>query len=849
MDKIKDFFEPLLRSYGLPGILILVIIFMLYVAATKPENFKIYFGFLYQTLAWPFKSFRKKAIRYRIEGPTTKALKTISKEIPDIEIPDLVIKWVSEDNLLTKLQEGKAIIKLKFENDNTRNVLKATHIFVRDAFLKHSKPYFSDSFKKAMDLIVTKKLLLQIKNNQSNLVSMFFEENTIDNDEVFEKCEKIEEVDDNGLFTRILLRELNGFGNKLLGRLPKPEHKEESDRFLDFVNEIATRDFDDYTPLSFTNDTLKVGIILVARIETYANYGLEPYLRRIKLGRAKGIESFYLLARSEKVEILSKVAQELFQSGNFILINKPKEFKDSKGRPVVCFYIRINEDSLFASTLREIGDAIKEKSTVRGVVVSVRESAVKLDINGIEGWVKKDNLSIIEINDARMYFKEGTYIEAIPIEIQQNGVVELSLKNTASDPNKVVTSKFEIGKMFFGKISYVDDEFIKVDLGLEKVEGFAYRQDVTRSRFLFLHRKFKIGDEHEFEVLGYNFEKASIRLALTDMPDYWEITNHFPSEKVQFYVCKKSPRAFVGEIEEGVEAILPYPEISWTKESIVERANKIKLDSRIECRIKKVDRADRIVILSLKEYDNNPYFKFLDIHKGEIVDFVIEEITPYGINGSLVNSGLRIYVPKFEMGWSNSKYDYEVQTKKRVSIKAIDHTNSKLIGSFKPVLPHPLKEIHNSYTIGQVLKNMQIQKVNDWGIVYSFNHQKKIYKAILLKKEISNYGWIESCTPFSNCLNGIPLEIKSIDLENNQILLTLRDLTQKNFDRGESLQYENTYQAVVLGKHRNQNKYGILLPKIWTEGLLEFNGTLSPGSYIEVRPSSRTSSELIFLID
>src|SRR5690606_5696840 len=236
----------------------------------------------------------------------------------------------------------------------------------------------------------------QIKTNQSNLISQFFEENSIDSEEVFEKCEKIEEVDDNGLMTRILLRELNNFGDKLIGRLPKPEHKDESDKFLDFINQIATREFDDDTPLAFINDTLKVGVVLVARIETYLNYGLEPYLRRIKLGRANGIESFYLLARSEKVEILIKVADELLNTGNFILINKPKEFKDHQGREAICYYLRINEESLFASTLKEIGDSIKQKGAITGVVVSVRENHIKVDINGVEGWIKRENLSIIE---------------------------------------------------------------------------------------------------------------------------------------------------------------------------------------------------------------------------------------------------------------------------------------------------------------------------------------------------------------------------------------------------------------------------------------------------------------------
>lgn len=40
--------------------------------------------------------------------------KKLGKELPDLEIPELSIKWVKEDNLQAKLKEGKAIVKLRF---------------------------------------------------------------------------------------------------------------------------------------------------------------------------------------------------------------------------------------------------------------------------------------------------------------------------------------------------------------------------------------------------------------------------------------------------------------------------------------------------------------------------------------------------------------------------------------------------------------------------------------------------------------------------------------------------------------------------------------------------------------
>ena len=292
--------------------------------------------------------------------------------------------------------------------------------------------------------------------------------------------------------------------------------------FLQFVNQISIREFDDDTPLAFSRQILKVGIVLVAKEETFTNYGIKPYLRRIKLGMSKGIESFYLLARGNSVSILKEVAAQLLGTGNFVLINKPKEYHDSKNRSAICYCLRINDDSIISNTLRDIGQAIQEKTPIAGVITYVNENYLKIDVNGIEGYLRKQNLSVIDIQDARRFFKKNTYIEAIPIEIQESGVVEFELRNTKSDPNNILTTQFEIGKRITGKISYIEDNYVIVDLGMDKIEGFVFRKDLTYSRYRFLHRLFNKRVEYEFDVLGYNFERGNVRLRLAELKDPWE---------------------------------------------------------------------------------------------------------------------------------------------------------------------------------------------------------------------------------------------------------------------------------------------------------------------------------------
>ncbi len=112
------------------------------------------------------------------------------------------------------------------------------------------------------------------------------------------------------------------------------------------------------------------------------------------------------MAREDKVEILESVAKELLLTGNFILINNPRSFSDSYNREVICYCLRIDTESSLTSTYREISLALDSKDKMQGVVTKLREDGLKVDVNGVEGFVQIRNLSASKISDIRKYFRK-----------------------------------------------------------------------------------------------------------------------------------------------------------------------------------------------------------------------------------------------------------------------------------------------------------------------------------------------------------------------------------------------------------------------------------------------------------
>lgn len=839
--EIYNDIRTILTSLGLPIIAVIAIV----IAFFFPDRIKIWVGVFQYHIGRICVGVRKSSIKNRLEGACTHSLKKLGKELPDLEIPELSIKWVKEDNLQAKLKEGKAIVKLRFSDDQTRNIINAATVYVKEAFLIHSKPYMSENFVKAMDFSITKKILLGIHNNKRNVISEFIKEYALDLNSIQDKCSQIEVIDDAGLFTRILIRELDFFGNKLIGRNPSDDYKNESDKFLSFLHEITTRDADDLTPLQFVENILKVGVLLVAKKDTYYQHGLHPYLRRIKLGLARGIKTFYLLAREDKVEILESVAKELLLTGNFILINNPRSFSDSYNREVICYCLRIDTESSLTSTYREISLALDSKDKMQGVVTKLREDGLKVDVNGVEGFVQIRNLSASKISDIRKYFKEKMLIELIPIEIGSTGIVEFTLINTCSDPNNLINANFEIGRTISAKVKYCDDDFVKFDVGHEKIEGISFRKDLTYSRFSLLHKQYELGTEHDFIVKNNDFENNTIYLRLKQLKDPWDSLTIRKFSQVNFLVCRKVNYAFIGELQEGIEGILAYKELSWFSSEIEVIKNSIKLNNNVDCVVKDIDKEKRIIYLTLKDRQDNPYFEYLDTNRNKVVEFFAIEETIYGILGS-IESKYQVFIPKNEQSWNGDKYNCKIGKKNKVVIKELSNRGDSLIGTFRPLIPHPLALFSNKFDVGQILKPLKVLNTYNWGATFIISIGHKKFEALLFKGDISNLCFIKSCIGIFDNIDKIPLAIKEIDLDKNRVILSLKEVLKNNLQRSRECKYANEYESIIIGS--NNQGYVVLLKGLWIEAILESTQTYETGKILTLRPA-RLSDEIIILTD
>lgn len=75
--------------------------------------------------------FKRSTVKLNIETNATKSIKDLNQIVPELDLPELSIEWVREDHGKVRLEPGKAIVLLKYDKDNTQNIINTTSAYIK----------------------------------------------------------------------------------------------------------------------------------------------------------------------------------------------------------------------------------------------------------------------------------------------------------------------------------------------------------------------------------------------------------------------------------------------------------------------------------------------------------------------------------------------------------------------------------------------------------------------------------------------------------------------------------------------------------------------------------------------
>jgi|GEM_PF-84187 len=276
------------------------------------------------------------------------------------------------------------------------------------------------------------------------------------------------------------------------------------------------------------------------------------------------------------------------------------------------------------SYLREEEEKLEELKgqKVTATITEVRKNGLIIDINGIGGFIPKDEIFYknIRVED---YFKVGESIEAVLVDPERRVFsIKRLLPNPWDDLKEV-----QPGDILEATVSHITKNGLFVELA-NGIEGFMHISEVNWEG----ENDLSVGDKIRVEVLEINPAEERLKVSrkrLLPKPAERFKQLHREGDVVEGVIVKFINSGAFVEID-GISVLLPNRFVSYKKG---ERAEDLfQIGDRAKFKIISIEPEDNKVVVSHKDTLEDPYTRFNRLHTlGDIVEGIVRNIRNFGM--------------------------------------------------------------------------------------------------------------------------------------------------------------------------------------------------------------------------
>ncbi|NQT31909.1 MAG: hypothetical protein HQ588_06200 [Deltaproteobacteria bacterium] len=315
-----------LAQYGGWGFLIIVLL----IFALCYEKFEKPVAKVYDLLSQVSTRWRRRAIKTEIQSNINSFSRSIDKEVPNTMPYNMELKFVTDVERAELLKtKNMILVRIRDRKHDDKNIVHAMLAFCPVGVLPTSRIYLDDCLGDAIDFTVTRKLL-SATQHQSAITYLHREviEPAIkEKPDLDNICRILDRFDDQGLFTKVVLRELRDFGAKVGSRYPTETHKSETRQFVEYMDVIAKRQPGEKCETSFNGNCISMIFLMVGTADKLATKGITGYLQAIQWARGRGLGRVYIAARDSLISEAERTAYLAQKRGLGKIVGKPKIYE------------------------------------------------------------------------------------------------------------------------------------------------------------------------------------------------------------------------------------------------------------------------------------------------------------------------------------------------------------------------------------------------------------------------------------------------------------------------------------------------------------------------------------------
>lgn len=255
--------------------------------------------------------------------------------------------------------------------------------------------------------------------------------------------------------------------------------------------------------------------------------------------------------------------------------------------------------------------SVKPGDELDGVVTGMNKGGLDLDIGGARAFLPTSQVDTHHLKDISTLI--GEHVKCVVTQVDratQDLVVSRRkfLERELKQQRAEVLNSLAEGQKVTGRVKNITDYGAFIELG-GGVDGLLHVTDMSWGRVRHPKDFVEPGQELEVTVLKIDREKKKVSLGLKQIkPDPWSVVQekYIVGEKVKGKVLRLADFGAFVELEEGIEALLPLSEMSWSRR-IGHPSEIVKVGDEPEAVVLKVDLEKRRISLGLKQNTENPW--------------------------------------------------------------------------------------------------------------------------------------------------------------------------------------------------------------------------------------------------
>lgn len=451
----------------------------------------------------------------------------------------------------------------------------------------------------------------------------------------------------------------------------------------------------------------------------------------------------------------------------------------------------------------DVKNACEHNTPVKGTVVERVKGGLSVDI-GILAFLPGSQVDVRPVRDLDKYVGQTLLFNVLKYDRKRNNVVlsrRSILEQERIAAKRETLEGIEEGKIIEGVIKNITDYGLFIDLG--GIDGLLHVTDISWGRITRPSDNFSKGDRIRVKVLSFDREKERVSLGLKQLMDNpWEMIEkkYAVGSVIEGKVVNLTDYGVFVELEPGVEGLVHITEMFWTRE-IKHPSKVLSVGEAVKVMVLDVNPEVKRISLGLKQTTENPWEALKQKYpEGSIVKGVIRNITNFGFFVG-IEEGIDGLVHVSDISWKqNIKHPSELY-KKGQEVEAmvlnIDVANEKFSLGIKQVDKNPWDERNFIYSTGSII-NGKVTNVTDFGI---FVELEEGVEGLVHISELSHKR-VKSASEIYAVGDVVSAIVKSVDLQNRRIRLSIKDYESVTEGPSSGTQYLNNKENVGsnLGK-------------------------------------------------